>query len=145
MLILQRAVQRCVLGSMRLCGSSNCKSFRQVSSAAWTVPHPRASVRAAPSVRWQHTLPARAVVCAAGEALPAIANAAAPQLLAQLVNKLPQYCCGCGVKLQQTDPDAPGYFIIPKRLLEEMEQKVSPHVTIPAWVYPTALACACSL
>jgi hypothetical protein len=41
------------------------------------------------------------------------------------VGKLPQYCCGCGVKLQQTDPDAPGYFIIPKRLLEDMEQKVS--------------------
>lgn len=36
----------------------------------------------------------------------------------QLNLKLPQYCCGCGVKLQQIDPDGPGYFIVPAKLME---------------------------
>ncbi len=37
-------------------------------------------------------------------------KALAPALLMKLQSsmQLPQYCCGCGVKLQQQDPDAPG-------------------------------------
>lgn len=35
---------------------------------------------------------------------------------------MPQYCSGCGVKLQQQDVDAPGYFQLPKRFLEQLQQ-----------------------
>jgi len=36
--------------------------------------------------------------------------------------QIPQYCCGCGVKLQQVDPEGSGYFIVPSRLLEMAEE-----------------------
>lgn len=32
--------------------------------------------------------------------------------------QLPTVCCGCGVKLQRTDPEAPGHFIVPAKLFE---------------------------
>lgn len=40
---------------------------------------------------------------------------------AQAAN-LPSYCSGCGVKLQQQQPDTPGYFQLPKRFLEQQQQ-----------------------
>ncbi|GFR47130.1 hypothetical protein Agub_g8817, partial [Astrephomene gubernaculifera] len=32
--------------------------------------------------------------------------------------RLPSHCCGCGMRLQRRDPEAPGFFIVPSRLLE---------------------------
>jgi hypothetical protein len=41
--------------------------------------------------------------------VPAAPDDAQRARIAQLLAlQLPSYCCGCGVKLQQTDPDAPG-------------------------------------
>ncbi|PNH12511.1 hypothetical protein TSOC_000567 [Tetrabaena socialis] len=31
---------------------------------------------------------------------------------------LPSHCCGCGMRLQRREPEAPGFFVIPSRLLE---------------------------
>ena len=38
--------------------------------------------------------------------------------LQQVGVQLPERCCGCGIRLQQADPEAPGYFIVPAKLLE---------------------------
>eukprot|EP01023_Acetabularia_acetabulum_P068044 TRINITY_DN9534_c0_g1_i2.p1 TRINITY_DN9534_c0_g1~~TRINITY_DN9534_c0_g1_i2.p1 ORF type:complete len:667 (-),score=116.85 TRINITY_DN9534_c0_g1_i2:172-2172(-) len=32
---------------------------------------------------------------------------------------LPEFCTGCGIQLQAHDPDAPGYYQIPKKLLQQ--------------------------
>jgi hypothetical protein len=32
--------------------------------------------------------------------------------------QLPERCCGCGIRLQMSSPEAPGYFIVPAKLLE---------------------------
>lgn len=42
-------------------------------------------------------------------------------LFQQLNLKLPQYCSGCGVRLQQADPDGPGYFVVPAKLIEQAQ------------------------
>eukprot|EP00199_Chlamydomonas_sp_CCMP681_P000330 CAMPEP_0119116928 /NCGR_PEP_ID=MMETSP1180-20130426/52557_1 /TAXON_ID=3052 ORGANISM="Chlamydomonas cf sp, Strain CCMP681" /NCGR_SAMPLE_ID=MMETSP1180 /ASSEMBLY_ACC=CAM_ASM_000741 /LENGTH=544 /DNA_ID=CAMNT_0007106131 /DNA_START=76 /DNA_END=1710 /DNA_ORIENTATION=+ len=58
---------------------------------------------------------ARAVATRAAESAAAAATttiAGVPGLL------LPQYCSGCGIKMQQVDTDGPGYFIVPTRLIE---------------------------
>eukprot|EP00882_Tetradesmus_deserticola_P025792 GHRQ01028361.1.p2 GENE.GHRQ01028361.1~~GHRQ01028361.1.p2 ORF type:complete len:163 (+),score=19.16 GHRQ01028361.1:1421-1909(+) len=45
--------------------------------------------------------------------------------LAQLLKvRLPSYCSGCGVRLQQEDPDGPGYFQVPRRLIDLTEQQL---------------------
>uniref|UniRef100_A0A383WDX7 Uncharacterized protein n=1 Tax=Tetradesmus obliquus TaxID=3088 RepID=A0A383WDX7_TETOB len=45
--------------------------------------------------------------------------------LAQLLKiRLPSYCSGCGVKLQQEDPDGPGYYQVPRRLLDLAEEQL---------------------
>ncbi|KAG2482323.1 hypothetical protein HYH03_018745 [Edaphochlamys debaryana] len=54
---------------------------------------------------------------------PSAKDLAAAQLLGDdalraLGVRLPSHCCGCGMRLQRRDPEAPGYFIIPSRLLE---------------------------
>ncbi|MEW5317331.1 MAG: hypothetical protein WDW38_008639 [Sanguina aurantia] len=38
-------------------------------------------------------------------------------LLKQLTLQLPQFCCGCGIRLQRIQPEEPGYFIVPAKLL----------------------------
>lgn len=38
--------------------------------------------------------------------------------LQQVGVQLPERCCGCGIRLQQADPEAPGYFIVPAKLLD---------------------------
>ncbi|KAF5839741.1 hypothetical protein DUNSADRAFT_18743 [Dunaliella salina] len=43
-------------------------------------------------------------------------------LVQQAGIQIPQYCCGCGVKLQQVDPEGSGYFIVPSRLVEMAEE-----------------------
>ncbi|KAJ9515420.1 hypothetical protein QJQ45_016414 [Haematococcus lacustris] len=52
-------------------------------------------------------------------ALANLTPADAVALLQQRGVVLPQYCCGCGIKLQMNDPQAAGFFIIPVKLLEE--------------------------
>lgn len=54
--------------------------------------------------------------------------AADPQLLSDdalraLGVRLPSHCCGCGMRLQRRDPEAPGYFIVPSRLLEPQAEE----------------------
>ncbi|KAF6251140.1 hypothetical protein COO60DRAFT_669368 [Scenedesmus sp. NREL 46B-D3] len=45
--------------------------------------------------------------------------------LAQLLKvRLPSYCSGCGVRLQQEDPDGPGYFQVPRRLIDLAEEQL---------------------
>ncbi|GAB4820166.1 hypothetical protein N2152v2_007212 [Parachlorella kessleri] len=36
--------------------------------------------------------------------------------------RLPTHCSGCGIELQQEDPNAPGFFQVPKRLLEQLQE-----------------------
>lgn len=45
-------------------------------------------------------------------------SAAASVLLNQSGIQLPERCCGCGIKLQQTQPEGPGYFIVPAKLVQ---------------------------
>ncbi|CAL8464068.1 g3603 [Coccomyxa elongata] len=44
-------------------------------------------------------------------------------LVTQLL-QLPDYCAGCGVKLQSEDPDRPGYYKVPQKLIEASLSKV---------------------
>ncbi|KAG2441115.1 hypothetical protein HXX76_003967 [Chlamydomonas incerta] len=37
--------------------------------------------------------------------------------------RLPSHCCGCGMRLQRRDTEAPGYFIIPARLFEPKREQ----------------------
>jgi len=46
-------------------------------------------------------------------------------LMGQLGMRLPQVCCGCGVRLQQTDPDGPGFFQVPARLVQEAQARAA--------------------
>ena len=43
---------------------------------------------------------------------------AAAIILQQMGMQLPERCCGCGIRLQMTSPEAPGYFIVPQKLLD---------------------------
>lgn len=43
---------------------------------------------------------------------------------ATVIGQLPQYCSGCGVKLQKDQPSAPGYYKIPKKLLQEVGPQI---------------------
>ncbi|KAL6785331.1 hypothetical protein ACKKBG_A03405 [Auxenochlorella protothecoides x Auxenochlorella symbiontica] len=59
--------------------------------------------------------PGRKVVAAvAQKQQQATASPSSPPVI-----NLPSHCIGCGVKLQQNDPAAPGFFQVPKRLLEQ--------------------------
>mmetsp|Transcript_1792 Transcript_1792/g.5215 ORF Transcript_1792/g.5215 Transcript_1792/m.5215 type:complete len:701 (+) Transcript_1792:224-2326(+) len=37
----------------------------------------------------------------------------------KIAAKLPQYCSGCGIKMQRDDPNDAGYFVVPKRFIDE--------------------------
>ncbi|KDD76943.1 hypothetical protein H632_c59p1 [Helicosporidium sp. ATCC 50920] len=48
--------------------------------------------------------------------------------LEQLLARLPTRCLGCGVKLQSKDSDAPGYYQIPRKLLDSPSDQVLENV-----------------
>ncbi|PSC71397.1 IMP dehydrogenase GMP reductase [Micractinium conductrix] len=51
-------------------------------------------------------------------------NAAASQSDAGSVDlQLPSHCSGCGVPLQQEDPESPGFFQVPRKLLDRLERE----------------------
>lgn len=87
------------------------------------------------SLSWQHNLrvggrsdaPAlhsiRLSHAAARQRSALNATAAAPKAADEpkWAANVPSYCSGCGVKLQQQQPDAPGFFQLPKRFSEDHE------------------------
>eukprot|EP00887_Chlorella_sp_A99_P007378 scaffold2.g7378.t1 len=52
--------------------------------------------------------------------------AAAQGALEGVELELPTHCSGCGVTLQQEDPEAPGYFQVPRKLLERLAAAQDP-------------------
>lgn len=57
----------------------------------------------------------RTVTAASSMPGPGPASAIALQ---QIGVQLPERCCGCGIRLQMSAPEAPGYFIVPAKLME---------------------------
>ena len=59
----------------------------------------------------------RTVAAAAASSMPGPGPASAIALQ-QIGVQLPERCCGCGIRLQMSAPEAPGYFIVPAKLME---------------------------
>jgi hypothetical protein len=51
---------------------------------------------------------------------------------APITIQLPQYCCGCGIKMQQSDPEAPGWVWCTWMDEETADSQINAH-SIPAW------------
>lgn len=48
------------------------------------------------------------------------------ELYEEIEIELPSHCPGCGVRLQQDDPDAPGFFQVPKKIIDKLSNNIQP-------------------
>ncbi|GAX86611.1 hypothetical protein CEUSTIGMA_g14019.t1 [Chlamydomonas eustigma] len=53
-----------------------------------------------------------------------VSGPAALIALQQAGLQLPERCCGCGIRLQQADPETPGYFVVPAKILEMASERL---------------------